>query len=498
MYVQDFSNVDPKPVRLMNFPTEEIMKRMRNLTAGLMISAGLLAACSGGPDHEAIQQAVYDGTDSAVDAIIDSLVLMEKSAHYEDLNSRCSYSVALPGEEPTDEVYCENVMLSAEDLEAEYAELRQELDTRIFHEDNVEDTDSDSMTLLLRGDIFCQPDDFYDSASYDLCVEDVDALQIRLNARMVDDDTAGVELWLGPDKIHPLTFTFGPQQLSVALVLDELEPAIGYVADTFGEEFEEFAETLEGEVELGFFADGDLRKFALLIHDDVTIEIDDGEYFLLTAQAVGEVASFGVDIAQELLVGSLSLGEFALIFDDWSSTAPGGYNEFAVHLAGLSADAVLDPNDERIELFDVGLGGGPATVDIDGEEVLHIDLNSGLGGLLNAVFHEQGDALKISVDPGLELDIGAFYHRVTDTFDDFDDWMLDEVLSFALTGDANPAVLIDDYGIEVIRGHLELSSASTSYGASVDAGMCLVEDYPDGVYDQQHPFEYLHADQCSD
>lgn len=466
------------------------MKRFSSLMMGLLVSVGLLAAC-GGPDHEAIEQAVYDGTDSAVDAVIDSLVLLEKSAMYDDATGGECW-----GEGPDEEVYCESVAPSSEELQAQYDEVRDELGERIFHSDNVEDSDSDSITLLLRGDIVCQEDDFFDDAGYHQCVQDVDALDIRLYATLVGDDTASIELWLGPDEIHPLTFTFGPEQLSIAAILENLEPAAAYVAQTFGEELEEFPGILKGEVEFGFFAEGDLRNFALAVHQDVVIEFDDGEYFALEAEAVGEVLSFGVDAVEEVLVGSASVGEFALTYEEWSDTAPGGFHEFSVQLAGLTSGAIFDPNTERIEWNDVGLGGGPAAVHIDGEKVLEIDLNSGLGGLFNAVLQEEDEALKFSINPGLELEIGAFFYRVADTFDDFEDWMLDEILSITLDGDDNPAVLIREYGVEVLRGHLKLDSASTEYGASVEAGMCLVEDDDADGYEPVHPFEFLEADQC--
>lgn len=466
------------------------MKRTWKYILCLIASVGLFAAC-GGPDHETVEQAVYDGTDSAVDAIIDALVLLESSAMYDDVGSGECW-----GEGPDGEVHCESAAPSAEELEAQYAELRDELGARIFTDENIEDSGSSSITYRLYGDVVCQQEDFYDQSGYDHCVQDLDTLEIRLYAELVDNDAVAIELWLGPDKIHPLTFTFGPQQLNVAVVLDGLEPAANYVAESFGEEFEDFAETLEGEVEFGFFADGDLRQFALSIHEDVVVEIDDGEYFMLQAEGVGQVLSFGVDTVEEVLLGSANLGEFAITFEEWSDTAPGGTNEISVQMAGLTSDVLFEPDAERIEWSGVGLGGGPATVHIDGEEVLHIDLNSGLGGLFDAVLQEEADALKFSIDPGLELEIGTFFERVTDTYDDFDEWMLDEVLSIALTGDDNPAVLIHDSGVEVLRGILELGSASTDYGASVEAGMCLVEEIDDGASGEAHPFQYLEVDQC--
>ncbi len=468
------------------------MKRQLKLLTCLLLSAGLLA-CGDDVDHASVEQAVYDGTDSAVDAVIDSLVLLETSAMYEDASSGECW-----GEGPDGESHCDSATPSAEDLEVQYGELRDELGERFFNSDNIEDSSSGSLTYLLHGDVVCQEEDFFDEAGYDYCVEDIDALEIRLHAELVDDDAVAIELWLGPDEIHPLTFTFGPQQLNLALVLDGLEPAANFVAETYGEEFEGFAETLEGEVEFGYFADGDLRQFALSVHEDVVIEVDDGEYFSLETEGVGQVFSFGVDVVEEVLVGSTNLGEFSMTFEEWSSTAPGGSNEFFVQLAGLSSDVLFEPGSERIEWSDVGLGGGPATIAIDGEEVLHIDFNSGLGGLLNAVLQEEDeDTLKFSVDPGLELEIGTFFHRVTDTYDDFDDWMLDEVLTIALSGDDNPAVLIHDYSVEVLRGVLELDSASTDQGASVEAGMCLVEEF-EGSGQMYHPFEELEEAQCSD
>ena len=454
----------------------------------VLLVVSMTIGCLGDSDHREVAQTISESTEGAVDAMVGAMALLESSqmvGDYAAVSDCGAYG----------DVDCASYYApDSGELEAGYEEMTDWMADHIFTSDNVESSSSGDVTYLLRGDVVCDPDLFFDDAGYNHCVSEVDALEIRLHAVMNGDDRLSLDILLGPDEIHPLSFTFSPEEVSATTILENVEPAVNHVADTFGEEPGTFPERLEGVVELGYYLDGDVAKFALHIHEDLGIEVDGYEAFELDVEAAGEVLAFGVDMAAETLFGAASLGEFALHFETYDSYGGTEPETVGVELAGLTSEVSFDPGSEYVEWTGVGLGDGPAVISINGEEVIYIDLNSGIGGFFDAVLQLQDDDLKFSVEPGIELEIGTFFHRVADTYDGFDDWAYDEVLSFVLGGDDNPAILFAEHGVEVLRGHLSLQSEDTDLGVDADAGMCI-DDGGDAT-DWSHPFEHLVAEQC--
>lgn len=469
-----------------------------------LVIAASAAACGGASDHQEVQQAVSDSTGSAADSIVDAVTLLESSDLFADYGPQeCPPTV--PGEE--EDPYCTPYEPDSQQVEAGYEELHDIMAERVFTEDNVEDTDSGKVTYLLRGDVVCDSDDFARPDHYDACVNDIEALEIRLRAEFDGDDRLALDVLLGPDEIHPLTLVFAPDEVSATVILDNVEAAADYVAGVFGEELGTFPERLEGVVEVGYYLDGDLARFAAHIHEDLGLEVDGYESFELDVEGVGEVFSVGVDTAEELLVGSVSLGALSfdgevpsrgdeIHYDEQGESEQDGAHRTGLEMAGLTGKVTFDPDTERVDWSGLGLGGGPLVVSINGEEVVDIDLSTGAGGVFDAAMQLEEAGLAVDVEPGFELVIGTYFHRVAESYDDYDDWMLDEVLSAVLDGDDNPAVLIRDEGLEVVRGHLSLASDSTDHGAEVEAGMCLLDGEDSYEEDWDHPFEDLEAGQC--
>ncbi len=467
----------------------------------VLVAVTMAFACGESGDHRDVQRALSTSGENASKALVDGMVMLESSAMVNEyaFGAECAGGT------------CGDMAPDSASVEGEYEELHDLLSEYVFTSDNIEESGSGDVTYLLRGEVLCADLQEYPE-DYDYCVSEVNSAEVRLVANFVGDETVAIDILLGPDEIYALTFTFGPEQLSVSTVLDNWEDVVDYLTDLAGEEMVPFPDRLEGEVEFGYYASGDDHRVALSIHDDVGVEVA-GD-FSLDIGAAGEVLAFGMNPAEETLSGSLGLDSFALSFvessygargdydypeeseftDEWGLTANDDPAEIGIQFDGMTGTVVFDPNAEQLTWSDVGLGGSPFVMTVNGEEVLNIALNSNMGGMLDGIMELEGDDLKISVTPGFELEFGTFFHRVAGDYDDFEEWMLDEVLSIVLHGDDSPAVLVTWDDFQVLRGQLDFTSEATDHGFSVEAGMCIDEVATSGT--DYHPFADLEEAQC--
>ncbi len=483
-------------------------------------------------DHDSVQQSVAEHGEAAAAAIAEAVVMLETSAfadefageecvYYDDYNADDGYDE----EEPPGGMECEPTGgPDADDVQQDYDELAELIEQRIFHEDNVEAETGDAVLYLLDGQRICDEDDYIEPEGYDDCVEEVDAAEIRLEVAKYTDGSLQIDVLVGPDEIHPVTFASSSSEIAVTANLGQFEPAAEHLADVTGEDAEEFPDQFSGQVRAGLATAGSEVRFSVDILDDLEVSGDDFELFV---EASGEVFALGADTGQELFESVVDFGQIEASGqytppaepvpvgeddqpDDFEEPEQPDPVDMKLQMAGVSATTLFDPGTDDVQFEDVGLGGGPTKLFIQDEEVLNIDLSAGVGGLFDAAALMMDDGLKLSVEPGVELNIGFGFHRVLDEFDDFEDWMLDETLTIELNGDANPALLLRDAGLEVLRGHLSLQSEATDAGATAYAGQCLIEDYgepaalpeedgyDDDPYaeDDYHPFEAIEAGQC--
>ena len=463
------------------------------------LAVAMAFACGESGDHRDVQRAVSQSGENASDAIIEAMILLESSQMFNDYAAGGDCS----GE------FCGDTAPDSSELETEYEFLHDMMAEYVFTSDNIEESSSSEIVYLMRGEVICgEPDEMRPDA-YDSCVEEVDELEIRLATTFEGNETVSIDILLGPDQIYVSTFTVGPDVLSMSVVLDNLEDAVDFLTDVAGEEMVEFPERLEGEVEFGYYADGDDHRVALSILDDLGIEVA-GD-FSLDAEAAGEVLAFGMNPEQETLSGTIAFGAFSAMGVDFGHgteavvpeteenwlTEPSDPVEYGLEFDEMTATVTFDPAAEQLTFDDVGLGGSPLVITIDGEEVITVDLNSSMGGAFDGLLQLKGDDLEFSVNPGFELIFGAFFHRVADSYDDYSDWMYDDVLSIVLDGADDPAVLITYDEFQVLRGQFSMQSETTDHGVTVSAGMCVEEEPYAGGSADDHPFMYLEEAQCT-
>lgn len=519
-------------------------------------------------EHDEVQQSVLDTSQEAADAIIEGIALLESSELAgAAFGENCTYtSDGFDGQDSDDEVTqdyqreCEPAGPDADQMQAEYEEFAEILEQYVFTEQNVESEQGGSVTYLLDGETVCetggagepvtepapqqdteaenQQDPDFDDAEPapspdptvdDSCVQEVDELELRLRASKVGG-TLEIDVLVGPDEVEPVSFGLSSNEISVTVTLDEIERASDHIAEVAGEQPGEFPDQFSGQIQFSLSIDDPTVGFAIELLQDLNIGSDDFSFY---ASAAGDGFSIEADTLEETIElmqdwgaveidamipgGEMGSGEPIVYNDDDGSSDDGAQQDFGeqedvdpvdfgFEMAGASATAIFDVNTDEVQWQDVGLGGGPTIVSVDGQNIIEIDLNAGLGGVFDAVASMEDDAMKLEFDPGIEVEAALMFDRLAEEYrEGIDEWALNEVLTFEIGGDANPAVLLQDYGLEVLRGHVKFESSS---GASVAAheGECLWEepqtsdiqedDGNTGSAGDYHPFDELEAGQC--
>lgn len=484
-------------------------------------------------DHDTVQKSISMHSEAVVDSLVEGVELMEASAMVDDYaggDGCVGYPEGEDVVEP-DQDYgeCGGGGTDSGEVRRELSGAEDFLLDRIFTEENVESEEGDAVTYLLEGDVVC---DSYETSQGTMvdeeCVEDVDALEIRLRAVKYTSGSLEIDLMVGPDEVQPLSFGFSATAVTTTAIFDNLQPAVDHLEEVVGDDMAEFPDQFSGTVRAGIYDEAAGPRIGVEVLDDVDIS-SDGELDLYV-EAVGEVLSLGADTAGQHLEFGVDFGEVGLTARDYRRTSVGAVPpeeqdeddewtdpeesdepetvEFGVDLEGLTSTVSFDPTDDRVEFEDVGIGGGPASLSVAGETVVELDLDAGVGGVFDAVVDAGPQGLQLDVEPGVELQLALMFHRVAGDYDDVDDWMLDEVLTMALKGDSNPAVRLGEQGLEVLRGHLSME-ADNGPSATAYAGQCMIDESEpivvdesggvdtDGDYETSlHPFDGLEAGQC--
>ncbi len=507
------------------------LKNHHLMLAGALFAGATLMACDPEPgdgeprpvDHESVSQSLRSNLENAIDSIADAILAMENSNLLGDLMSPSEYCYGYGTDDPMDEWVeeCETGPSASEELQEVRAELIELLETRVFPEAHVEEEGGDFVIYLLSGDVLCgDAEDFWDPADHQACVDEIDELELRIRARSLAANAIDLDLKIGPTRISPASFRVSPSEVSLSADLDAMVPLMEYLDDLYeGEMAGDLPDRLEGRLRMALLMSGSETKVALAIDRAIHIEADElklalgatPEFFAASVDAAAETAALilgvgSVDIEAEHIFRDAYAEPPMPDYDydsgegeDDGSLDPMPYPEesdpvpVALRLAGATASLVADLANEDVTVEGIGLGGGPAELDIDGENVVSIHLANDF----DLGFSISDDEVEFDVSPGFDLQVALQLYRALDHLNDVDDWMLDDLIRVALTGDANPAIALGEFGLQVLRGQLHIQSQAAAIDIQVDAGMCLIEDEYDYDYEASyHPFEHLSAGQC--
>ena len=468
------------------------------LTVGALVSTSLTAC---GPDakvetstanvsHETARQAIDQNTASAGEQISTSLAFLEDSDLFNqgfDFAASASGSDTVCTPQPVDSngdplpggSDCTTTDTSVE-FDSDVTGLSDEavdfFDNAIFVDANVESDSDKSVTYLLHGDVVCSYQ--VDGAPDPDCVQQVDDAEIRLYVTSPREGDIDVAVQVGPQKYNPLYFEFYANQLAVEVDLGGVKGAVEHLASVTGGDMPELPATMAGRVraELRHNAD-DTMTGALSVLQ--AINVADGDYALSVAKK-DPFWEITADPANKKLSASLDLGTVDALFPITSTTVDSNGNEtsssvdYDFHLGGASASTVLEAGADLLNITNVGLGDSTSTLDVDGEQVLAVDLNANDGRRYDATIEQTADGVRATVSPKLDLQVAMQFVNAADALGDVADWMMDDVLHVTLDGAAKPAVLFRDDGLEVVDGKLTVSLDKAGISREADAGMCVM------------------------
>jgi len=499
---------------------------------GLTMAVGTVVACGPSEDPQSepqpvdstsVRQAVSESVGSSIDAVADGLAFLGESDLFNDYvwssvgddDYYCDDTpvVPMPGEDPIEPIPCEQPEAEpfAPDFDEERDEIRRVLEELILADANIESSSDTEVTYLLRGEVVCAEEEEDDRAE---CEEDVDALEVRLIASSMAAGEVDIRVNLGPDRIAPLSMGFGPERVSGDLDLEALREAIDFASAQLGESLpEELPSTMEGRLSAQLSQLGDAVELKVGIAQAIAVA---GEGYSINIAASPQAFEVKADPQARKLSVEVGLNAADISFptgeveECFGSGIPDefGDNEFTCEvvdegyqmgaaLAGLQGALSFLAGEERLELRGFGLGDAPAKAFVEGEEVAALDFNAANGRSLDLDLAKDGDDVAISMSPGLDLELMLALYRAQDVIQDLEEWMLDDVLSLVIDGDASPALRFGDEGLKLERGAMMMRSESADITLDVEAGMCIGDIEP-AEGSPEHPLATLGVVACGE
>ena len=498
---------------------------------GLTMAVGGVVACGPSEDPQleeqpvdalSVRQAVSESVGNSVDAVAEGLAFLGESNLFNDYvwsssnDGECEtmpVEPPMPGEDPIgeDPMPCEPEQPEPfePDFEEERDEIRRVLEERIFADENVEVASETEVTYLLKGEVVCAEEEEDDRAE---CEAEVDALQIRLQARSFAEGEVDIDVMVGPDRLSPLSLDFGPAHVGGELDLAEFKAVMEFAAAELDQDLtEELPETMSGRLSAELSRSGNEVALNVAVGQAIALA---GEMFSIDVAASPRALEIRSDIEArafrvEADMGALSLnfptGEVEECYDVEVPGEPGNYEfncevveegyQMGAALAGIQGALSFLAGEDRLELRGFGLGASPAQVFVEGEEVAALDFNADHGRSLDLDLAKDGDDIAISMSPGLDLELMLALYRAQDVISDLEEWMLDDVLSLVIDGDASPALRIGEAGVKLERGQLMMSSEAAEIVVEVEAGMCIGEVEP-ADEEAAHPMEAIGPVAC--
>ncbi len=467
---------------------------MRKIAAFLMIGATAVACGEDANkdgldiDHQTASQAISSNSRAMAERVVNGLDAIDESQLLTDAigligegETVCAGGVDGSGAE-FDTGECESTSFELDPVEIDDGaeELIGELERRIFSAENIETQSSKAITYLLRGDVVCA-----DGVDVDQeCADIVDALEVRIYASSPDDGDIDLALQFGAERHTPVLIEIHQDRLAAEVDLGDVKATVNHYAAVTGEDIE-MPDTMRGRVRAELLAGSDTIAAQVSIVQAVLVSDEDIEVALGAAVPAARVA---INPAAREVEALVDLDSIHARFPDTSysyNTETGEETEtrhlYELFVAGVSAATTLSVDADTLTVTEISLGDETSTLQIDGEQVIGVDLNAAANRVLSATIGSIDDGVDITVDPEFDLSISMNMAAAGLAFEDVEPWMMDDTLSIVLDGAAQPRVLIGDDGLQVVDGSLSIELENAGSSISASAGQCLsgeIDDAP--------------------
>lgn len=378
-------------------------------------------------------------------------------------------------------------------LEERASELAADLAETLFDEESVETAEANRVVYRLRADAVCsgssvttpsdrtggpgEPDPGNGGGGgaappveppTDTSCEDALARSpIRVEVTAPREGELEADLLVGDmrRKVADLNLRSGRSELLVDL--SQARDAFDALSAIVGGEALDRPNALEGAIALRVIRNSaDSYTGELAITRAIRLQIDGERAITASLAAASPAWSVQVDGRGAVITQTLSLGALdaafpaELAFGCSDETSGGGAvpigpgdmppppppptddctppsGTLRARLAGLSAGGTIDAGRGRVQLTGLGLGNGPAQLDLDGQTLVALDVNPSRGRAFDLELGEHADGMAMSVAPALELRLRLTMGALASSID-VPSWALDEDLGVSFDGASRP------------------------------------------------------------
>lgn len=501
-----------------------------------LILLSLIAFTFGCGEDEETQLAVSEQQVSAdlhanlqsnIDGMAESLLFLDNTVLLEDM-----FGLMMPTAEVSSEVPPPDGSGGGEgdeldlDMRSDADSLAQFLSEEIFSDANIESSTSTSVTYALRASELCMMEEYtwpadpmadpiIEEVLDQECADTLAEFPVRFVVTSAHDGDLDIALEIGT--FSPASFAIYANELGVTVDLGETRALIVAAMEFMAEgNTAEVPEVMEGRIRAAAIRNAPqdyTLEFSILSPVSVRYTLE-GETLALDMASADPAFSVRANGPAEELTMAYGFGAIDVSFPaawtggesescttdelgNWDctyeQTGP-DHGLFDLHMGGVTGSMLLNGVSEMLTLTGMGLGDSTTTFSIDGQPLVAVDLNADAGRTFDLTITSDADGVRLAVVPSFNLVVALTMQNIADQISDLDAWLLNDTFSITLDGDAAPAILANDTGLQVVAG--QLTVASNDFTVDVGAGMCLVEDETVEWVEGQHPLEVLMSGAC--
>ncbi len=394
------------------------------------------------------------------------------------------------------------------DLSEPTAELTQYLEEKIFADANIETSSDTQVTFLLKGSVVCDPD--FDGAPNQGCIDQVDNAQVRLKVTSPATGDVDVAVLIGAQKHNPLSIEVHQSLIAAEIDLAGIKGAIAQLSG--GEVDPSLPTTMKGRIRGEIEALGaDKARAAISVVTAIDVAGGDYAVTLAASSPAFEVTADGTAKTITALTNLGALRATGPMTSESYDDATGDYSEISqvldIAIAGLTAQFDFTAASDSLNLSGLGLGDSTSTVNLDGAQILGIDLNADAGRKFSATIAADGDSTTVIVDPKFDLSVAMDFSSLADN-QDMPAWTMGDVLKVVLNGTTPTLKFTGDNSVfEVVSGNLVMSLKNAGDSITATAGQCISIESDEPVVDSslepptepanEGPFSGMTAGECT-
>lgn len=459
---------------------------------GFTLISTSLVAC--GPSEQEGQPVDAQSARAAITANIPpvsqsvsaSLAFLEQSQLLNDSLSResCYTDVSFNEQgEPTEIEVCDDQPVSIDlDLSGPTQQLVSFLNEHVFIDANIESQTQLEIIYLLRPEHVCQGDP-EDQAE---CTDTLTKVPVRVAVSSPRTGDVDLRLLIASGRHNVVNLSLYRDQLAAELDLGATRSAILAATAALGQDAPELPATAQGRVRASVTRLGD-AKFSSQLGIASAIRLADNSYdvqldaapdgITMTADGVARAITYGLNWRAMRASAPVTFGGDTIEWDDNGDeitvSRPTVTLRLGGAIAGITAQGTFT-GDDSFTLTDAGIGDGPATFSVDGQQVAALNLNADAGRKvdLKLTSADQGPILEVS--PQLDLALILSFANAMQAVETLNvpQWAMDEVLRLKIDG-ANPAKLKLGEQLKMLAGRMIISSQSSQRSFELSGQQCL-------------------------